>query len=267
MRIKRQRETFCYRLSYYGDGYRSNPFSPDSLPLLGEETPYLDGADSQELYDLTTQENVLGKVDQEFNDWAYENNKDNPYDTPDTPGWHGEPRGPIGYWPNVEDFLREKYPAAHRGLTLGMEEAGFLMDVVPYTNPTYKKPVHDQEGRFVNDLPPYETGIDAVNKYGYDPKEIVAALMLLHNDTSPIRKRKQRKGVPSFQQEDLDRLHDIAVKRYMQQRVYEENNGGRRSPRDTAQPKAEPAVENPCVWCGDEANKDSPLCQQCEATR
>ena len=272
MRIQRQREAFAYRIAYYGDGYRSNPASPDSYPLLGEPTPILNNEDSQELYDLNTQNDVLGKVDREFNDWAWENKKENPYDVEGAPGWHGTPRGPIGYWPHIEDFLKEKYPAAHRGLTLGMEEASWLMDVLPHLGPTakWKKPIYNQDDKYVNDLSHYETGLEAVQKYGYDPKEIVAALMLLHNDSSSIRKNKQSEdGVPKFQQEDLDRLNDIATKRYLQQRQYEEANGGRRSPRDTTpppDPPSRPRRSYPCVWCGENTgSKDKPICEQCEA--
>ena len=278
-RIQRQREAFAYRIAYVGDGYRSNPNSPTGLPLLGEPTPWLDNEDSQELYDLNTQEDVLGRMDREFHDWAYENNKENPYDEEGAPGWHGQPRGPIGYWPNIEDFLKEKYPAAHRGLNFGMEEVGYLMDVAPYGgygkrryDPNQETPSarhYDGQLGTVDEMDPYETGVDAVAKYGYDPKEIVAALMLLHNDSSPIRKTKMVNGVPKYQQEDLDRLHDIAVKRYIQQRKYEEANGGRRSPRDTAPPPPPPGPENPCVWCGEEAGnskmRGEPLCPSCAA--
>jgi hypothetical protein len=254
------------KTAYYGDGFRSNPGSPNSLPLLGDPTPELTGEESQELYDQNSQADVLGRVNQEFHDWAYENNKENPYDEEGSPGWHGEARGPVGYWPHVEDFLKEKYPAAHRGLSLGMEEVGYLMDVVPHTNFKHKKPIYNQDGKYVEDLPLYETGMDAVNKYGYDPKEIVAALMLLHNDTSEIRKKKQRDGVPRFQQEDLDRLHDIAARRYKMQRQYEEANGGRRSPRDDGgMTIPRPTIQQPCVWCGEEAKGHSSegLCKQC----
>lgn len=226
------------RTAYYGDGFRSNPDSPTGLPLLGDPTPELTGDESRELYYQTSDADVLGKVDREFHDWAYENNKQNPYDEEGSPGWHGEARGPVGYWPHVEDFLKERYPAAHRGLSLGMEEVGYLMDVAPHTHtddPKWKKPIYPfdkKDGKYVEDLPLYETGVDAVNKYGYDPKEVVAALMLLHNDTSQVRKKKQRDGVPRFQQEDLDRLHDIAVRRYKMQQQYEEANNGQRSPRE-----------------------------------
>jgi ribosomal protein S18 acetylase RimI-like enzyme len=230
------------RLAYYGDGYRSNPNTPSGLPLLGEPTPELTNEESQELYDQNTQNDIVGRMDREFHDWAYGNNKENPYDTEDTPGWHGEPRGPIGYWPHIEDFLREKYPAAHRGLNLGMEEAGYLMDVAPYGG--YGRPRYDPsqetpsarhykgELGTVDEMEPYETGHEAVEKYGYDPKEVVAALMLLHSDSSSKRKSRMKNGVPKFQQEDLDRLHDIAVKRFKNQRQYESENNGRRSPRD-----------------------------------
>ena len=266
MRIQRQRDAFAYRIAYYGSGLRANPNTPSGLPLIGEEPLFLSDEDSQELYDQNVQNDVLGKVDQEFHDWAWENNKENPYDEPGSDGWHGEPRGPVGYWPHIEDFLKEKYPAAHRGLSLGMEEVGYLMDVVPGGH-GWGKPVSGQEGLKVDDLDPYETGVDAVAKHGYDPKEIVAALMLLHNGTSPLRRKSQ-----GFQDEDLERLHDIAARRYMMQRQYEEANGGRRSPRDTgpSEPVNIPThPENPCVWCGEEAEhskvRGEPLCPSCVA--
>ena len=103
--------------------------------------------------------------------------------------------------------------------------------------------------------------MDAVNKYGYDPKEIVAALILLHNNTSPLRRKRQ-----GIQDEDLERLHDIAVRRYIQQRQYEEANGGRRSPRDTTPVELPSTTKYPCVWCAEETgSQDKPICEQCEA--
>lgn len=241
------------KTAYYGDGLRINPNSPTGLPLLGDPTPELTGEESQELYDQRSQADVLGTVNQEFHDWAYENNKENPYDEEGSPGWHGEARGPIGYWPHVEDFLKEKYPAAHRGLSLGMEDAGYLLDVLPTGGGWDKPSVRGKDA--------YETGIDAVEKHGYDPKEIVAALMLLHNNTSLLRRKKQ-----GIQDEDLERLHDIAARRYKMQRQYEEANGGRRSPRDDGgMTIPRPTIQQPCVWCGEEAKGHSSegLCKQC----
>lgn len=102
-----------------------------------------------------------------------------------------EERGPIGHWPNVENFLKEKYPAAHKGLGMGLE-AEWSLD---------------------GHAKPYLTGPEAIKQHGYDPSEIAAGMLLLHNQSDPFR--------GDMAQQDQDRLNDIAQKRFKMQRAYD----------------------------------------------
>lgn len=115
------------------------------------------------------------------------------------------PQWGIGHWPNIEKFLKDKYPAAHRGLGMGMEEAQPLIDQKP--RGLYGDPM--PEGR-----DPYPTGPEAESQHGYDPKEIAAGMLLLHNKANPFR--------GEMVQEDQDRLNDIFTKRQQMQRSFEE---------------------------------------------
>jgi GNAT superfamily N-acetyltransferase len=141
---------------------------------------------------------LLDRLHGEFHDWWRSERRD------PQPG--ADPtRGPIGHWPHVEQFLFEQYPAASMGFEMGMEEAGPVMDgtTIPYLQGAE-----------------YETGPDATKLYGYDPKEVAAGLLLLHNKTHPLR--------GDVAQKDLDRLTDIAQKRYQMQRTYEQRTAGQR---------------------------------------
>jgi GNAT superfamily N-acetyltransferase len=102
-----------------------------------------------------------------------------------------EDRGPIGHWPNIENFLKEKYPAAHKGLGMGLEAEWSLDGAAK----------------------PYLTGPEAIKQHGYDPSEIAAGMLLLHNQSDPFR--------GDMAQQDQDRLNDIAQKRYKMQRNYD----------------------------------------------
>lgn len=131
-------------------------------------------------------------LSRQFTQWANQNGKTNPRDD-------GLPRkkqrGPAGYWPHIEDFMKENYPAAHKGLEYGMEQAQPRLDSSDMTDP-------------------YETGPEAHAKHGYDPKETAAAMLMLHNDTHPGR--QEWKG------RDTNRLTDIMQKRMRMQRDYEQ---------------------------------------------
>jgi GNAT superfamily N-acetyltransferase len=140
-------------------------------------------------------EDLVGRLGQEFDDWANTNGVENPHDVSTSTRWWGKPRGPIGHWPNVESFLKEKYPASHRGLEMGWEDA--------------RPALHRKKNT-------YETGPRAVNKYGYDPKEITAAMLLLHSQTHPGRANTLDRRL------NWDRLQDIAQKRWNMERRNEE---------------------------------------------
>lgn len=160
-------------------------------------------------------DSIIYGLSSEFDEWAKANNKGNPYDerflalpveeyAKAVPrNW--KPRGPIGYWPHIEDFLKEKYPAAHRGLTMGFEDAMPLLDG--------ENEIEDMP--WLNGAESYETGHAAQQKYGYDPKEVVSALLLLHNDTHP--------GRENYLKSDQARLLDIAQKRHKMQQAYEKS--------------------------------------------
>ena len=106
-------------------------------------------------------------------------------------------RGPIGHWPNIEQFMSSRYPAAFRGLSNGYEEAAPLLDL---------------KGS-------YQTGPEAVAQYGYDPAEIAAGMLLLHNRSAVDRAKRNGGGYFDPSPADQARLNDIAQKRHeMQER-------------------------------------------------
>lgn len=116
--------------------------------------------------------------------------------------------GGLNEWTNIEKFLHDHYPAAHRGLRQGHEEAKTLLD--------WDKmfPNDDPEGPYSWSWARYDTGPQAVEKHGYDPKEIAAGMLLLHNKSDRFR--------GDMSHEDQARLNDIAQKRYQMQRNYEQ---------------------------------------------
>lgn len=120
--------------------------------------------------------------------------------------------GGLDHWPNIEKFLKDQYPAAHRGLDMGYEEARTLLD---------HGRMYPQGHPLADSVQGYETGPEAEAKHGYDPKEIAAGMLLLHNKTDRFR--------GDLSQEDQARLNDIAQKRYQMQRTYEQRNARRRT--------------------------------------
>jgi hypothetical protein len=142
-------------------------------------------------------ENLASRLQGEFDAWWAENG-----DSVEPYRLHDEKRGPIGSWPYVEEFLRDRYPAAHRGLEMGWEEAGALLD-----HPDRPLPYVSRPGGA--DVAPYATGPAAVDEHGYDPAEVAAGMVLLHNRSMPSRAAEG----PI----DEARLRDIAVKRHRMQ--------------------------------------------------
>ena len=151
---------------------------------------------------------LVDRLEGEFNDWAKKNNITNPSDL----SW--APRGPIGHWPNIELFLKNRYPAAHRNLAMGDELSRPLMDRGETPKYRHEKDQHPPRANPAEESLniPYETGPEAVAKYGYDPKEITAAMLLLHDDSHIGRTLLKR---------DQNRLNDIARKRHKMQEAYE----------------------------------------------
>ena len=151
---------------------------------------------------------LVDRLEGEFNDWAKKNNITNPSDL----SW--APRGPIGHWPNIELFLKNRYPAAHRNLAMGDELSRPLMDrgeTPKYRNEKDQHPPRANPAEESLNVP-YETGPEALAKYGYDPKEITAAMLLLHDDSHIGRTLLKR---------DQNRLNDIARKRHKMQEAFE----------------------------------------------
>lgn len=151
---------------------------------------------------------LVDRLEGEFNDWAKKNNITNPSDL----SW--APRGPIGHWPNIELFLKNRYPAAHRNLAMGDELSRPLMDRGETPKYRHEKDQHPPRANPAEESlnVPYETGPEALAKYGYDPKEITAAMLLLHDDSHIGRTLLKR---------DQNRLNDIARKRHKMQEAYE----------------------------------------------
>jgi hypothetical protein len=102
---------------------------------------------------------TIDRVRSEFRDW-YE--KKNPAYSPESAAQH---------WTNIENFFADHYPATHRGLTYGYENARPLL-----------KQKNDAYWGDIPDADPYETGPEAVETHGYDPAEIAAAGLYLHNE-------------------------------------------------------------------------------------
>jgi ribosomal protein S18 acetylase RimI-like enzyme len=73
------------------------------------------------------------------------------------------------------------------------------------------------------DLTPYDTGPEAVERHGYDPAEVAASMLLLHNRSHPLR--------GDMEQRDVDRLTGIVQKRHQMQRDYENRTAARPNPR------------------------------------
>ena len=128
---------------------------------------------------------VTDRLGNEFREWADEN-KETLHPT--------KPFPPQRDWKNVERFLKNNYPAAHKGFSTGLEQAGEALD----------RPVKGRR---------YQTGPKTVEALGYDPKEVAAGMLLLHNRSHPFR---------MDQSNDLDRLVKIFDKRQQMQRNYEQ---------------------------------------------
>ena len=236
---------------------------------------------AREQYDLAAPwrlaavtQSLVDQLHGEFKQWHADNNPG--YDDSEdwTPGVdpNNVERGPIGNWKNVENFMQERYPAAHRGHSMGLERAKPLLDISlndpesydPQSDPRGWR--RDETGRVVpktdpdSILKPYETGPDAYQKYGYDPSEIAAGMMLLHNQSHPFR--------GDLAQEDQDRLNSIFQKRQKMQRDYDsrqvmaafdpiqENFGPHYRP--GKDPKIDAAANAYAMWAGrlDDSNFD-----------
>ena len=142
-------------------------------------------------------EELVGRLQGEFDNW-WKTQGVSGYRESTGHKWEDSmERGPIGHWPNIEQFMSSRYPAAFRGLSNGYEEAAPLLDL---------------KGS-------YQTGPEAVAQYGYDPAEIAAGMLLLHNRSAVDRAKRNGGGYFDPSPADQARLNDIAQKRHeMQER-------------------------------------------------
>lgn len=141
-------------------------------------------------------QDMVDRLNKEFHQWV----TDNPHKVNPARDWG---RGAIGNWDNVEGFLGDHYPAANKNVEFGQEDAGYLLDG------------HDPselQDYFGDDNITYESGQDAVAKHGYDPSEIAASMLLLHNKSHPFR--------GDLAQDDQDRLNTIFQNRQQMQQNY-----------------------------------------------
>lgn len=174
MHIQRQADSFAYRMAALNFDY-------DQMD-----------ADYYYTRDFTN------RLDKEFQKW-----------------WRGQEdhqRGwvPLNSWPHIERFLKDNYPAAYRGLDMGMEDAQPLLD---------KEEVRPRK-RF------YPTGPKAYEQYGYDPKEIASGMLYLHDDAHGAR--------GSFAGWDSERIWEIAKKRHDMQVAFEEKQQKSKAPKKVA---------------------------------
>jgi hypothetical protein len=139
-----------------------------------------------------TVKKFVKKLHGEMKQWAKEAHEDD---------FGGDPSDPAYNWEDIESFLKNRYPAAHRGMEMGMEDARPL--------------VHGEPSSFDA---PYETGPEAEGKYGYDPRQVAAAMVLLHNKADGDRDW----AIP----QDMGLLVDIFTKRQQMQRDYEQRREG-----------------------------------------
>ena len=144
---------------------------------------------------------LLDKLQSEFNGW-YSTLKPEEISTG---GYKNA--GPIGDWRNIEKFLQKHYPESYRGLDMGFEEAQPILDATSLS-PAVKvyRERHPAPPRAYR---PYETGPEAYSQYGYDPREIAAGMLLLHNRSQPFR--------TDLEEADIERLNEVAQKRHQMQ--------------------------------------------------
>lgn len=123
---------------------------------------------------------------------------------------------PVSHWPTVERFLKDKYPAAHRGFMTGREDASMWLDD---PNNEYEDPMLEGDDEFGSMGPPEPYSSADYQKLGYDPQEVAAGMVLLHNRAHSGRQ-------DSYLNTDKKRLVDIYNKRQQMQRNYEQRQVG-----------------------------------------
>jgi hypothetical protein len=153
-------------------------------------------------------QDLVDNLDEQFHDWYADQAAQNPTGMPD----YDPVQGPIGNWANIESFMKLKYPEAYRGLRSGLEEAAPLLD--GGQPPDFVQKWKASHPEYQPSSEPYASGNKAMKAYGYDPAEIAAGMLLLHNHSHPFR--------GDMAADDQERLNDIAQKRHKMQRNYEQ---------------------------------------------
>lgn len=193
------------RGSYIKPDYMSDAEWQDNLRMYPEDYPVDPRPRRRRKPTAAVNQGLVDRLHDEFHQW-WENKQNLDTDPASADYWKGNGVSkPIQYWPHIEEFLSHKYPASNRWHDMGMEEAGHILDghkPMPY---------QVQSGA---DTTPYETGPEAIATYGYDPKEIAAGMLLLHNRSNPLR--------GDMLPQDQARLNDIFQKRQQMQRDYEQ---------------------------------------------
>lgn len=149
---------------------------------------------------------VTNRLENEFYDWQEQQPEDRYSDHEWNIG--------IGHWPAVEDFLKDRYPAAHRGFANGREDAWAFMKGYNDSPIDYAKYLADDEEPYDYDAQPYQVDLSTQQQLGYDPEEVVAGMVLLHNKAHSGRGN-------AYEPEDKQTLVDIFNKREKMQQDYE----------------------------------------------
>lgn len=174
---------------------------------------------------------VTQKLRGEFYDWHDQQPEDSNFLDSFSNRGGVDPNNPLGHWPTIENFLKDKYPEAHRGFLNGQEDAGEFMDDPDQATPLSRYDP-DEDGSYWPE--PYSS--EGHQELGYDPKEVAAGMLLLHN-------RAHSGRGDSYMDTDKARLVDIFNKRQQMQRDYERRTTGRRvaMPWRTEHPDYQPA--------------------------
>jgi hypothetical protein len=184
----------------YKDWLRARAGEADREPPVGNEVYTPDpswGDDDVPAWAkmAAVTQDLVDRLKGEFADWTDQHALLHPNEHPRR----------LDYWPHVEDFLSDNYPAAHRGHDMGLETTRPMLD---------NTPISGFGAGGIGNSRPYQTGPNFEKLYGYDPKEIASGMLLLHNRTNEYR--------DDLIPEDEARLHDIFQKRQQMQRNYEQ---------------------------------------------
>lgn len=198
-----------------GGGWILVTRSPDGNPVTISTRPTSGQRSSARQAAAFDPMKVTNRLRNEFYDWFDNLSDDRLHEIRNIelhPFMDHHENNPVGHWPTVERFLKDKYPAAHRGFMSGFEDASMWLD---NPNNEYESPMLEGDDEF-GSLPPPEPYSSADHQQlGYDPQEVVAGMVLLHNRAHSGRQ-------DSYLNTDKKRLVDIYHKRQQMQRDHEQ---------------------------------------------